>query len=119
MKRPMIAVLGALSATAALTLAACGSSTGPSKLTDISEIYYVLAGAGKVTVNDETAPIKKGDAIPVDMGETKYFVQTGSEPLEMYAVGVARDMEVKSAIPDKPTRSIPEAGMSAPAAPAH
>jgi mannose-6-phosphate isomerase-like protein (cupin superfamily) len=76
------------------------SSTGPSKLTDISEIYYVIAGAGKVTVNDETAPIKKGDAIPIDVGEIKFFTQTGSVPLEMFVVGVARDMDVKNAMPD-------------------
>jgi mannose-6-phosphate isomerase-like protein (cupin superfamily) len=81
------------------------SSTGPSKLTDVSEIYFVLAGAGTVTVNDERAPIKKGDAIPVDMGQIKSFAQTGSEPLEMYVVGVARDMDIKNAMSD--TRPAP------------
>jgi mannose-6-phosphate isomerase-like protein (cupin superfamily) len=75
-----------------------GVSLGPLTRADISEIYYVLSGAGAVTVNNETAPVKKGDAIPVDMGQTRSFTQTGPEPLEMFVNAVARDIKVKEAI---------------------
>jgi mannose-6-phosphate isomerase-like protein (cupin superfamily) len=75
-----------------------GVSIGPAAKRDISEIYYVTAGAGTVTVNNETAAIKVGDAIPVDMGETRSFTQTGSEPLELFVNAVSRDINVKQAI---------------------
>jgi mannose-6-phosphate isomerase-like protein (cupin superfamily) len=77
-----------------------GASAGPVAQADISEIYYVISGAGTVTVNNETAPIKAGDGIPVDMGQTRSFTQTGSEPLEMFSVGVARNAAVKAAVAD-------------------
>ncbi len=75
-----------------------GTSAGPSAKADVSEIYYVISGAGTVTVNNETAPIKAGDGIPVDMGQTRSFAQTGSDPLEIFSVGVARDANAKQAI---------------------
>jgi mannose-6-phosphate isomerase-like protein (cupin superfamily) len=77
-----------------------GVSVGPLMKPDISEIYYVISGAGTVTVNNETAPIKAGDGIPVDMGQTRSFAQAGPEPLEMFAVGVARSASVKAGIPE-------------------
>ena len=77
-----------------------GVSIGPSTKADISEIYYVLSGAGTVTVNSETAPIKTGDAIPVDMGQTRSFTQAGSEPLELFVNAVSPNIAVKEAITD-------------------
>ena len=77
-----------------------GVSVGPSMQPDISEIYYVISGAGTVTVNNESVPIKAGDGIPVDMGQSRSFAQTGPEPLEMFAVGVARSTSVKEGIPE-------------------
>jgi mannose-6-phosphate isomerase-like protein (cupin superfamily) len=77
-----------------------GASAGPASQADISEIYYVMKGAGSVTVDRETAPIKEGDGIPVDMGQTRSFTQSGAEPLEMLVVGVARDMTVKGNMTD-------------------
>jgi mannose-6-phosphate isomerase-like protein (cupin superfamily) len=71
-----------------------GSATKP----DISEIYYVLAGAGTVTVNNETVAIKTGDCIPVDFGQSRSFTQTGPEPLELFVNAVARDIKVKEGI---------------------
>ena len=88
-----------------------GVSVGPAAKPDISEIYYVLAGAGTVTVNKETAQIKTGDAIPVDMGQTRSFTQTGSEPLELFVNAVSRNNGVKDAITDP-------SGPRAPRAPA-
>ena len=68
-----------------------GSATATQAVADIGETYYVVAGAGKITVGTESAAIVAGDAIPVRMGEGKSFEQTGAEPLELLIVGVARD----------------------------
>ena len=65
----------------------------------IGEAYYVIAGSGTVTVKgstSETTPVQTGDAIPIKIGETSLFTNTGSEPLELFVMGVAKDMAAKT-----------------------
>jgi hypothetical protein len=73
-----------------------GASIGRSKMVDMSEAYYVISGDGSVTVDNETAAIKVGDAIPVDLGQRKSFT-AGTAPLELMVVGIARDIRTKNA----------------------
>ena len=73
-----------------------GASIGRSKMVDMSEAYYVISGDGSVTVDNETAAIKVGDAIPVDLGQSKSFT-AGNTPLELMVVGIARDITTKNA----------------------
>jgi mannose-6-phosphate isomerase-like protein (cupin superfamily) len=82
-------------------LVAAGGDTGTSTMADTSEAFYVISGAGTVTVNGETVAIKKGDAIPVDLGQSKSF-KAGGAPLELMVVGVARDMKTKDAFAANP-----------------
>jgi mannose-6-phosphate isomerase-like protein (cupin superfamily) len=59
----------------------------------------VLAGTGTVTVKGSTsatAPVRTGDALPIRLGEASQFTNTGSEPLELFVMGVARDMAAKT-----------------------
>ncbi len=56
----------------------------------VEEFWYVVSGEGKVTVGNETAPVKAGDAVPVFLGEAKSFANTGSGDLELMVVGVTR-----------------------------
>jgi mannose-6-phosphate isomerase-like protein (cupin superfamily) len=65
----------------------------------VAEAYYVLAGEGRISVAGGaagTAPVRPGDAIPVRIGETTRFTATGSVPLELLVMGVARDMAAKT-----------------------
>jgi mannose-6-phosphate isomerase-like protein (cupin superfamily) len=74
-------------------------AASPAKTHDtIAEAYYVLAGTGTVTIGTETAPFGKWDAIPVRLGETSTFTNSGTEPLEMIVYGVAKDMDSKLAM---------------------
>jgi len=76
-----------------------GMSTTEMKHDTVGEAYYVLAGSGTVTVKgaaSETAPVKTGDAIPIKIGEASLFTNTGSEPLELFVMGVAKDMAAKT-----------------------
>ena len=76
-----------------------GVSTAESKHDSVGEAYYVLAGSGTVTVKgsaSETEPIRTGDAIPIRIGESSLFTNTGSEPLELFVMGVAKDMATKT-----------------------
>jgi mannose-6-phosphate isomerase-like protein (cupin superfamily) len=82
-------------------LIAPGGDTGTTSLADLSEAYYVISGEGSVTVNGETVAIKKGDAIPVDLGQAKSF-KAGAAPLELMIIGVARDQKAKDAFAANP-----------------
>jgi mannose-6-phosphate isomerase-like protein (cupin superfamily) len=73
-----------------------GTSVGPGAEPGIGGFYYVMNGAGSATVGQESAPIKAGDAIPIRVGETKAFENTGTAPLEFLVVGIARDMNKKN-----------------------
>src|SRR6266567_1087160 len=73
-----------------------GTSTGPHLHREVAEFYYVLSGQGAVTVpaepsGSEVAPIRAGDAIPIQLNEVHSFENTGSEPLEFIIAGVSRD----------------------------
>lgn len=75
-----------------------GISTGSDSSAEMSEVYYVIAGDGRVTVDTETASIHAGDAIPVDLRQGKSFANSGTAPLELMVIGVARDMAAKEAL---------------------
>jgi len=78
-------------------LLAPGTTTPAKAHETVGEAYYVIAGSGRVTIGAEGAPIAAGDAIPVRLGETSTIVNAGSEPLELLVIGVARDLEAKTA----------------------
>jgi mannose-6-phosphate isomerase-like protein (cupin superfamily) len=76
-----------------------GGATTETKHDSVGEAYYVLAGNGTVTVKgsaSDTASIRTGDAIPIKIGESSSFTNTGSEPLELFVMGVAKDMAAKT-----------------------
>jgi len=76
-------------------LLAPGTSTAPHLHREVAEFYYVMKGEGTATVaatgQSETAQIRAGDAIPIQLSETHSFENTGTEPLEFLIVGVSRD----------------------------
>jgi mannose-6-phosphate isomerase-like protein (cupin superfamily) len=76
-----------------------GASTPELPHDGIAEAYYVLGGEGTITVaatGPSTASVRAGDAIPVRLGETTRFTSTGAAPLELFVMGVARDMAAKT-----------------------
>jgi mannose-6-phosphate isomerase-like protein (cupin superfamily) len=71
-----------------------GASIGKHRHTEVAEIYYVMNGQGLVKISsqrtgEETAAIRSGDAIPVQLNEVHSFENTGGEPLELMVIGVA------------------------------
>ena len=76
-----------------------GASTPELPHEGLGEAYYVLGGEGTISVagvEPGTAGVRAGDAIPVRGGETTRFTSTGSAPLELLVMGVARDMAAKT-----------------------
>ncbi len=74
-----------------------GTSVGSASKPGMSEVYYVVAGEGEVTVAGESATIKAGDAVPVDVGQARALRATGAAPLELMVIGVAKDPAAKAA----------------------
>lgn len=74
-----------------------GATVGPHMHHEVAEFYYVMKGSGTVSIGGgrggaETAPIREGDAVPIQLSDIHSFENTGTEPLEFLIVGVARDM---------------------------
>jgi mannose-6-phosphate isomerase-like protein (cupin superfamily) len=63
---------------------------GQHKHTGVEELFYVISGQGSAHVNDETAPMSAGDAVPVHLNDAHSFVNDGTGGLEFLIVGVAR-----------------------------
>ena len=73
-----------------------GTSTGAHLHREVAEAYYVMNGEGTVTVSGqgspaETAPIRAGDTIPIQLSDIHSFQNTGSAILELMVIGVSRD----------------------------
>jgi mannose-6-phosphate isomerase-like protein (cupin superfamily) len=66
-----------------------GASEGHHLHTGVEEVNYVMNGRGEVQVNEETAPIKTGDVVPVLLDEVHAFRNNGSQDLELMIIGIA------------------------------
>lgn len=53
---------------------------------ETEEVYYILAGAGRMTVGDETREVTAGDAIFIPRGLTHTLENTGQEELTLLLV---------------------------------
>jgi mannose-6-phosphate isomerase-like protein (cupin superfamily) len=72
-------------------LAPPGTSIGGHMHIGVEEFYYVMQGSGIVRINAETAPIAKGDAVPILLNDVHSVENTGSADLELMIVGIARE----------------------------
>jgi mannose-6-phosphate isomerase-like protein (cupin superfamily) len=72
------------------------ASTGAHFHREVAEVYYIMSGEGAVTVGNqrdgsETAPIRTGDTIPIQLNELHSIQNSEGAPLEVMIIGVARD----------------------------
>jgi mannose-6-phosphate isomerase-like protein (cupin superfamily) len=68
-----------------------GASAGQQVHRGVAEVYYVMAGNGRITVGAETAAVQEGDAVPVQLNEVHAIENSGTAPLELLVVGVSRE----------------------------
>jgi mannose-6-phosphate isomerase-like protein (cupin superfamily) len=66
-----------------------GASEGRHRHIGVEEVYYVMNGNGEVELNNETAAIRTGDAVPVLLREVHSFRNNGSQDLELMIIGIA------------------------------
>lgn len=91
-----------------------GASIGSQIQSPMAEIYYVMAGAGAATVGAETAAIKTADVLPVNSDQTRSIANTGSQPLELLVLGIAKDLAAKEAFLALPRAARPQAAPARP-----
>lgn len=90
-----------------------GASIGSHSYRGLAQFYYVMAGGGTVSLStrgqQDSAAIRTGDAVPIQMGEIHSVENTGTQPLELMVVGVARDLRKEldfvDATPGAPRRN--------------
>jgi mannose-6-phosphate isomerase-like protein (cupin superfamily) len=76
-----------------------GAATPEVRHDALAEAYYVLGGEGTISITggeSGTALVRAGDAIPVRLGESSRFTNTGSAPFELFVIGVAKDTATKT-----------------------
>ena len=76
-----------------------GATTPELSHDSVGEAYYVLGGEGTVSVKSSApalSAVHRGDAIAIGIGESTQFTNTGSAPLELFVMGIARDMDAKT-----------------------
>lgn len=67
-----------------------GASTPKDRHDGLEEFYYVMEGSGVAHLGNESAPVHKGDAVPVLLNETHSIENTGDADLELMVAGIAR-----------------------------
>lgn len=74
-------------------LIAADSSSGQRQLEGMEEVYYVLKGAGSVSINNENAGVKADDVFYGKLGEKINITATGKEGLELLVIGITASKE--------------------------
>ncbi len=69
------------------------STTGPRQLEGIEEVYYVIKGAGTISIDNEKANVKANDVFYGKLGEKITLASDGKEGLELLVIGVAASKE--------------------------
>ncbi|HLG14683.1 MAG TPA: cupin domain-containing protein [Blastocatellia bacterium] len=63
-----------------------GRAVTPHSHGSIEEIYYILGGAGEMTVGGERRAVGPGDAVFIPRGHAHTLMNTGSEPIRLLLV---------------------------------
>ncbi len=53
---------------------------------ETSEVYYILHGTGRMTIDDETAEVKPGDCIYIPPRALQYITNTAEVPLAFICI---------------------------------
>ena len=67
-----------------------GTSVGYHRHDGVQEAYIIMSGSGRVTVDNETAEVVRGDVIPNRLGGTHGIYNHTTADLELFVVGVSR-----------------------------
>lgn len=70
-----------------------GQATQPHSHRDMVEVFFVADGSGRLEVNGEAHPLKPGDCLRIDPGETHCLAAGAGDRLEIIYFGIAAAAE--------------------------
>ena len=73
-----------------------GTSIGYHQHNATEEVYYVLSGTGRMTVNDNTWDVQKGDTIPCTLGDSHGLYNNSDSDLEIFVLIVAMEKKART-----------------------
>ena len=74
-----------------------GTSIGYHQHNAIEEVYYVMSGSGRMTVNDHTWNVGPGDATPCTLHDSHGIYNNTGKDLEIFVLAVAMEKGVTNA----------------------
>jgi hypothetical protein len=77
---------------------------GPRKLEGFEEVYYVVKGAGTISINSDSTPIKTDDAFYGSLGEALTIANRGKDDLELLVIGIAPSKQKDQSRPGAPAK---------------
>ena len=86
---------------------ACGATIGPVSKPNMTEIYYVMAGDGSVTIGSETAQIHSRRRRSGSPEREAILCQHGHRTARINVFGIASDMAAKQALMESKRRLPP------------
>lgn len=75
-----------------------GRSFRPHYHEDMQEVFIIVRGRAKITVDDEQAEIGAGDAVVIPVGGIHEMENTGKEDVEYVVVGVSKGERGKTVV---------------------
>ena len=73
------------------------TSIGYHQHNGIEEVYYLMSGSGRMTVNDVTWDVKEGDAIPCTLHDSHGLYNNSDKNLEILVISAATEKGVHNA----------------------
>ena len=70
-----------------------GATAGPRKLEGFEEVYYVVKGSGRITINSDSTFIKADHAFYSSLGESITIANTAKDDLELLVIGISTSKE--------------------------
>ncbi|MFC1551975.1 cupin domain-containing protein [Candidatus Latescibacterota bacterium] len=71
-----------------------GTSIGYHQHNGIEEVYYLMSGSGRMTVNDVTRDVKAGDAIPCTLHDSHGLYNNSDKDIEILVIAVSMEKGV-------------------------
>ncbi|MFC1542189.1 cupin domain-containing protein [Candidatus Latescibacterota bacterium] len=75
-----------------------GTSIGYHQHNGIEEVYYLMSGSGRMTVNDVTTNVKTGDAIPCTLHDSHGLYNNSDRDIELLVIAVAMEKGVHKVV---------------------
>ncbi len=68
-----------------------GNSVGYHRHEIMEEVYYILSGEGRLTIDDATLPVRAGDAVSCPLGSAHGFYNNSGKDAEVLSIAVAME----------------------------